>query len=309
MSKIVCPVCGSKKTSSYRSDVIDFEYHVGGNFPLIKCVSCGLVRQKFIPSYKKLGNFYPQDYLVYGKTSKGRLGVSLAFLKKQLYKNRAKKYVRLIGNAGRILDVGCANCSLLMSLKPLGDYELYGIDIKNLGIDYRSLGVRFKDKSLEEINFPSDFFDLIILDNLIEHVPAPKFFLKKVYRILKPGGWVVGTTPNIRSVDALIFGKYWGGYHLPRHFYFFTRNTLEKLLEKSGFSNINFPTNANPGDWCVGIQNFLRRNKGKMRKYKRGWYFSLTGCFLAPFSFLFSIFGWHSIMDFGAQKKKKTTNE
>jgi len=305
MSKISCPVCGSKKTKNFRNDIVDFEYHIEGNFPLVKCDCCGLVRQEFIPDYEKLASFYPQDYLVYGKTSKGQLGIFLAFLKKQLYKNRAKKYVRLIGKTGKILDVGCANCSLLMSLKPLGDYKLYGIDIKDLGINYRSLGVKFKRGPLEKVDFQSNFFDLVVLDNLIEHVPDPKFFLEKTYQILKPGGWVVGTTPNIHSVDALLFGKYWGGYHLPRHLYFFTRKTLARLLKQCGFIEISFPINANPGDWCVSVQNFLRRNKGKLKKYKRGWYFSLVGSALMLPSLMFSLFGWHSVMDFKAQKKRK----
>lgn len=305
----VCPVCGSKEIDPYRDDVIDFEYQVEGYFPLVKCRSCGLVRQKLIPGYSELNRFYPQDYLVYGETSRSRLGFFLALLKKQLYRQRAKKYVRLIGKSGRILDVGCANCSLLMSLKPLGAYKLYGVDIKDLGINYQSLEVKFQEGPLEKINFPRNFFDLVILDNLIEHVPNPKFFLKKVYRILKPGGWVVGTTPNIHSIDALLFGRYWGGYHLPRHFYFFTSKTLRRLLQKVGFSNIDFPVNANPGDWCVSIQNFLRRNEGRMKKYKRGWYFPLMGCLFTLPSFLFSFAGWHSIMDFKAQRKKERKYE
>lgn len=302
MSKIACPACGSRKTNDFKNDVIDFEYHIKGRFPLVKCADCGLIRQKFITGYKELKHFYPKDYLVYGETSKSRLGFFLATLKKQLYKQRAKSYARLIGNSGRVLDVGCANCSLLVNLKQFGDYQLYGVDIKKLKINYKALGVNFREGPLEEHDFSANFFDLVILDNLIEHVPDLELFLKKVYRVLKPGAWVVGTTPNIHSVDAILFGKYWGGYHIPRHLYFFTHETLERLLRKYGFSNIDFPVNANSGDWCVSIQNFLRRNERKREQYKRGWYFPLIGCLLMPFSFLFSICGWHSVMDFKAKK-------
>ena len=202
------------------------------------------------------------------------------------------------------MDVGCANCSLLLSFKSIGDFKLYGTDIKDLGIDYKSFGVNFNQGALEKMRMPANFFDLVVLDNLIEHVPDPKLFLEKIYYLLKPGGWVVGTTPNIRSVDAKIFGKYWGGYHLPRHLYFFNQNTIKRLLKNSGFIRIDLPINANPGDWCVSVQNFLRRNKQKMNKYKRTRLFSFLGCVFIPVSLLFSILKFHSVMDFIAQKPK-----
>lgn len=295
-----CPLCGNKEFRFYRKDIEDYEYRIKGTFPVIQCTSCGLIMQKDIPA--DISQFYPDDYLSYQSFGKSKLGFFLSILKNRLYSIRTKKIRKFIGSTGRVLDVGCGNCTLLKSLKKQGDYELFGIDIKRRDIDYKENGVNFSKGTLEKLDFPSDYFDLVSLDNLIEHVQDPVFFMKKVYKILKPNGWVVGTTPNIKSVDAVLFGKYWGGYHIPRHFYFFTQSTLKKLLTKTGFRNVKLPINYNAADWCVSMQNFIRRNKHKKKEYRRGWYFPYFGIFFFPISFMDSLLGVHSIMDFKAQK-------
>lgn len=295
-----CLVCGNLNFLPFK-DVKDYEYQLGGDFSLVKCSNCGIVKQQEIPDYSGLKGFYPDDYLVYHPTTMKRLGF-FGFLKEKLYSGRAKKYAKLINSKGRILDVGCANCHLLTELKKQGNFELHGLDIKKLRDDYNELDIRFKEGCLERLKYPKNYFDLITMDNLIEHVPDPLLFMKKVYNILKPGGWVAGTTPNMRSLDAKIFGKYWGGYHIPRHLYIFSHDNLKRLLERTGFENISFPKNGNSGDWCVSVQNFLRRNEKKRRSYKRAWYFPYLAILIYPISFLLSAFKYNSVMDFQAQK-------
>jgi len=88
----------------------------------------------------------------------------------------------------------------------------------------------------QNLPFSSRIFSLAISLEVIEHVVQAELFLKEVRRILKPGGWLVLSTPNIA----------WWGYRLmaligrpPKkegyHLRFFTAITLVKLLAESGF--------------------------------------------------------------------------
>lgn len=303
IKKEECILCKSNKFKLFKKNIFDYEYFIGEGYDLIQCTSCKLIRQQNIPSNKELVNFYPDDYLAYQSQNKKNENF-LSILKNKLYLLRAKKIVKLIGNSGKILDIGCGNCSLLSALKNFGDFELHGIDIKKLDIDYEGLNIYFKNGCLEDVEYPSNYFDLVSIDNVIEHAPDPLVFLNKINSILKPGGWVVGTTPNIRSIDAYSFGKYWGGYHIPRHLYFFNSKTLERILRETGFYNIKYTLNSNPGDYCVSVQNYLRRNKKRQTVYQRSWFFPYFAFIFAPISFVSSIFDLNGVMDFVAQKNK-----
>lgn len=106
------------------------------------------------------------------------------------------------GKGERLLDVGCGNGGLLLKLKD-NFYELYGIEIddsriddakKNLlGLNARILKINLEEKS----SFPDDFFDTIILCDVIEHIYDVFASFSEITRILKPGGRVITITPNI----------------------------------------------------------------------------------------------------------------
>ena len=77
---------------------------------------------------------------------------------------------------------------------------------------------------------PADSYDLVIMNQLIEHVAiAARPALHGDVRDLRPGGHLFLETPNLDSLDARAFRRrYWGGYHLPRHFHLFDSRTLPR---------------------------------------------------------------------------------
>jgi SAM-dependent methyltransferase len=78
-------------------------------------------------------------------------------------------------------------------------------------------------------------FDVIILSHVIEHLPDPYGLIKDLKNLCTSKGRVIITTPNAKSLCALIFGRYWRGLEPPRHFNIFTRESLIELLENSGY--------------------------------------------------------------------------
>lgn len=293
-----CPACRSGQFNKLDYKITDYEYRVPYTPVLVRCSNCGLVRHEDIPGYERLEDFYPDDYLVYNMSFKDASNALYSKLKNILYSMRAKKVAKLVGPSGNILDVGCANGAFLLSIKQFGNYGLYGLDIKDTGMNFEKQGINFKEGFLEELEYPDDFFDAIVLDNVLEHVPDPVLFMRKVVSILKPGGHVFGTTPNFNSLDRIVFQQYWGGFHMPRHLYLFNAQNLKMFMMNMGLSEMELPVSANAADWAVSVQNFMRRNTKNEGKYKRAQYFPIVAMMLAPVAFISSIFNLNGVMDF-----------
>ena len=90
----------------------------------------------------------------------------------------AEKYII---NSERLLDIGCGDGYFIKRSK---SRERYGLD-KLLG-----------DEVKETLNFPDEYFDYITMLAVIEHIEAPEKLLEEIYRVLRPGGKLVFTTPK-----------------------------------------------------------------------------------------------------------------
>jgi SAM-dependent methyltransferase len=101
------------------------------------------------------------------------------------------------------------------------------------------LGLEVYRGTVEEVDFPAQRFDVITLWNVLEHLPDPNTILQRLSGWLKPDGLLVYNTPNLDSLDARLFGQFWIGYELPRHFVVFSRRSLTQLLARSGFKIID----------------------------------------------------------------------
>jgi ubiquinone/menaquinone biosynthesis C-methylase UbiE len=113
----------------------------------------------------------------------------------------------------RILDVGCGdgNFSMLVG-EACKTKEVYGIEISEKGVEMaRKNGVKCYQLDVDEEAFPfeDNFFDAVTALEFIEHLFDPDHFLDEVYRVLKPKGIFVLSTPNLASIHnriALLFG-------------------------------------------------------------------------------------------------------
>jgi SAM-dependent methyltransferase len=70
---------------------------------------------------------------------------------------------------------------------------------------------------------------------VLEHVHDPRRLLAEAHRILSPGGWLVVQVPNVRSLQARLFGKRWAAVDIPRDLYYYAPAILGRLLEAGGF--------------------------------------------------------------------------
>jgi 2-polyprenyl-3-methyl-5-hydroxy-6-metoxy-1,4-benzoquinol methylase len=157
---------------------------------------------------------------------------------------RVNKIVELSGKGDKMLDIGCG-VGLIGELVIKKGNTVYGLDlskgaVKNAvkrGLKARTFDIR------KPLPYKNNFFDGIIMGEIIEHVVDTDDFLQKAKRILRKDGYIIITTPNIASFGRrlmLLFGinphiEYYLRADSAGHVRYFTRDTLVKLLGENGF--------------------------------------------------------------------------
>jgi 2-polyprenyl-3-methyl-5-hydroxy-6-metoxy-1,4-benzoquinol methylase len=148
------------------------------------------------------------------------------------YANRRRETLRLITEVlppgARILDVAAAQGNFSLALAELG-FDVTWNDLRAELADYVRLKhergkVDFAAGNAFELAFPS-LFDAVLITEIIEHVAHPDDFLIKAAALVRPGGYIVMTTPN-------------GGYF---------KNRLPKFSEcadPSVFESVQFKPNS-----------------------------------------------------------------
>ncbi|HET9494043.1 MAG TPA: class I SAM-dependent methyltransferase, partial [Chloroflexia bacterium] len=146
----------------------------------------------------------------------------------------------------RLLDVGCATGEFMLVARANG-WETYGVEPGAPAEVARQItGCEVHAGTLDTAPYPDASFDVVTLWDVIEHVPSPTEYMASVARLVRPGGVIGITTPNIRSVSYWALGPRWSAVGPNSHIYYFTPDTLKRLLEKSGFRLSSMHTMITP---------------------------------------------------------------
>jgi len=146
-----------------------------------------------------------------------------------------------------LLDVGCCAGFFLDEATKCG-WHAQGVELSRWAASYakEKLNIKISNSTLRQAEYPDNYFDVIVLQDTIEHLIDPREVLIEMRRILKPTGIIYINTPDIESMASqLLRAKWWGikRYHL----FYFSKKTLNKLLEATGFKSIR---------WSVYARNF-----------------------------------------------------
>lgn len=160
--------------------------------------------------------------------------------------------LRLVGANKRVLDVGCATGYLARALREQG-CTVSGVEFDAAAAEEAAPALeRIVVGDLERLDLPAEFageqFDVVVFGDVLEHLRDPLPVLRSVRELLRPGGAVVISVPNIAHGDvrlALLQGKFTYrnlGLLDNTHVHFFTRESLRGFLQEAGFVAVDVQT-------------------------------------------------------------------
>lgn len=162
---------------------------------------------------------------------------------------RSEMHKYLPQNAKIILDAGCGEGAFASTIKKERGCEVWGIEINPDAAEIarqRLDSVYCGDLNEQILNMPSRKFDAIFFNDVLEHLPKPETALTEAGRLLKPGGVVIASIPNMRYFPVLmklVFKKDWkyidSGILDKTHLRFFTRKSACRLFTDSGYDIIS----------------------------------------------------------------------
>lgn len=236
-----CPNCGENDfevlfdSNIKRGDLqggIDTVYMPpGGKYGRhVKCRKCQLVYVNPIEKASRINDNYSEME---------NIDASIIRRSRLLATKSQVKLIKRYKSNTTLLDVGCGEGFFLFNASKAG-YVTKGVELSRDAARYarKEFGMDVEAKPLEELQLVENHFDVVTLWVVLEHVPYPLPLLKEVHRMLKPGGLLVVSTPNVGSMLAKILGKRW--WEIRRvHINQFTTKTLMDILLNAEFKNVS----------------------------------------------------------------------
>jgi len=236
-----CPNCGgddfdvlfdsNMKACDFHKGMITVYMILGSHYGRhVRCRNCHLI---YVNPIEKANNIN-QGYSEMESTDAAIIRESrLRATKSQV------QLIRRYRSGTTLLDIGCGEGFFLFNASEAG-YTTKGIELSQGAVAYarKEFGLDIDTLPFEESQFPENYFDAVTLWQVLEHVPYPLVMLREARSILKPGGVVAVSTPNIGGVPARILGRRW--WNIRRgHINQFTTETISDILENAGLKKVS----------------------------------------------------------------------
>ena len=223
-----CVLCGSPgapwiEKQGYRHD---------------RCTGCDSVYLAPEQIPEDLGALYGADYFEGGEDVGYPTYLRDAPLSERNF-DRRLAWIEARQAKGRLLEVGCAYGLFLARARERG-WDVRGIDIaEDCAREAEAkLGLPVTAGDFLEADLGGGY-DVVVMLDVIEHMPDPVACVKRSAELLAPGGWLVMETGNIASAWARLLGRRWHFIDPPQHLVYFTRPSMAAMLKRQGFDRID----------------------------------------------------------------------
>lgn len=271
-----CPICFTNKYSKiiYKANLenninaVDYSGRKkpdGLHYEMVRCMNCSLLYASQIYDDGVTEKLYTESSFGYKAELKGL---------KKTYGKCLIEGEKTIKNKENFLEIGCGNGFVLELAQNTGWSNVMGVEPSIKSIENSNPDVRNKiyNGIFNADNYQNNFFDMIFVAMLIEHVSDINKFLGDIYKILKPGGSLVTICHNERHFLSKLF-KNKHPIINDEHNYIFSPNTLNKIYTKNKFKNLKIKSLKNyyPIEYWIKMMplkfNFLKIfNKNLMDK-------------------------------------------
>jgi len=224
-----CPVCGGVRFY-YLFSISDCR--------VVRCDDCGLVFLNPQPSNEDLARIHGADSSFDGNSGTSSQAVmEIKQANARLYLSEISRYCGL--KSGSLLEIGFGDGDFLVTAQAAG----WGVT----GVEYSATACektrqRLKNGAifcgdLQSIRLEPEQFDLCVISDVIGQVRSPMDFLKKIHRLLKPGGVLFITTPPMGSWSSRLMSHRWMEFKAD-HLTHFDSQTIQTTLFQSNFRGI-----------------------------------------------------------------------
>jgi SAM-dependent methyltransferase len=249
-----CPVCGGSEYT-LGANVFDDRYGEPGLYGLAKCSQCHHLATAPRLSETDLpalyGTYYPRKSVAAEDVRSEAKAVLRLWA-------RLRRWWMGVDNQGQytvhpgelMLDIGCGSGLSLLEAQAMGA-QARGVEADpNVRRIADELGVQVHIGSLYDDPFPGERFDLVVLNQVIEHVPDPDQTLVRLRSRLQPGGRVVLVFPNVRSCWCRLSGASWINWHVPYHLHHFSRDGFTQMAGRCGY-RVKAVRTITPNLWTI----------------------------------------------------------
>jgi len=272
LGKERCNLCNS---TDFRLAVTakDRMHDIPGEYEYFECKNCGLLFINPQPPKEEVWKHYPKNYYSYSTPNipfkkfhvflyKVYFSKKTNILLKVIFMpfRRILRTIKIVPN-GKILDVGCGSGSFLNIPKELG-FDCYGVEPGNFNKAYaKRNGFKIFHGKLEDARYKDDFFDVITLNHVFEHVDDPMKCMKILKKIIKKNGIIRIAVPQKDSFAYRTFKKYWVQLDAPRHFFLYSEKTLKMYAKKSGLRIVQFRYISSPFQITQSMDYWAKEKK------------------------------------------------
>lgn len=220
--RLTCNRCSYRVDPNNAAAFVTFPCHVraflGQSFPVWRCPDCRVIHCRDIVD---LDLYYSKHPFASAK---------LTWTFRTFYHNLRRRLTRHgLARESRFLDYGCGTGLFVRFLRKRGYAQAFGYD------PYGNV-----PGTGEKANLDHAPFDVILLQDVLEHVENPDALLKEMDALLAPGGRIFVGTPNAANLNLSRPEEFWNEIHVPYHLHIYTREEVEKMGRGSGWQPIGF---------------------------------------------------------------------
>jgi 2-polyprenyl-3-methyl-5-hydroxy-6-metoxy-1,4-benzoquinol methylase len=221
---------------------------------VVDIYKCGRCRHCFCGPKLSLNEIGPLYEKYYGRKVETELGSHLSL------NSRVARWILGEKNLGQfafspnatttLLDIGSGDCQNLWDAHFLG-FNAFGFDVDRTSAEIGARnGLQVRSGQSVKNAYPNQKFDIMQMNQVIEHFVDPADQLRDVGGHLASNGRIFISTPNSGSLLRRLTGRKWLHWHVPYHQHHFSKKSLKNMVESQGWEIVSRRT-VTPLVWAI----------------------------------------------------------